>query len=317
VVLSRFGTVAAAVSCGAGAAALYLSVLTGSPGAAILVSLAQLPLFMAGLWLGTGAAAVAGLTGAGIVLTAPHALAAAALFAALYAMPIVLLVRLALLARTGVGGALEWYPPGQLAAWLSGLALGEFGIVLLWLGGPAALQSMLRQALAPALAQLIDTTVAQRELLAIGIATILPGILGASWMILTICTGVLAQGVLARFGANWRPSPPLAVLSLPIWITALFGAAILATLLGGPARFLGINAMIMLSIPFCLAGLAVMHALANRLARPAVPLVTFYVLAGLFGWPLLLMALLGLLDVPLDLRRRFARPQPFGGKIDG
>jgi Predicted membrane protein (DUF2232) len=315
--MGRFGTAAAAVLCGAGGAGLYISVLTGSLGAAILVSLAQLPLFIAGLWLGAGAAAVAGVIGAGIVLTAARDVMAAALFAGLYAIPVVLLVRQALLARTGFAGALEWYPPGQLTAWLTGLALGLIGIALLWIGGPQALQSTLRQDLAPALAQLIDSTVAQREALTDTLAAIVPGILAASWMILVISNGVLAQGVLARFGANWRPSPSLAALSLPIWITALLGAAILATMFGGPARFLGINAMIVLSIAYCLAGLAVVHAVASRLPRPAVPLVTFYVLAGLFGWPLVLVALLGLLDVPLDLRRRLALPQSFGGKIDG
>jgi Predicted membrane protein (DUF2232) len=315
--MSRFGTVAAAVLCGAGGAALYLSVLTGSLGAAILVSLAQLPLFVAGLWLGTGAAAVAGLTAAGIVLTAARDLMGATLFAGLYAMPVVVLVRQALLARTGIGGAFEWYPPGQLMAWLTGLALGAIGIALWWIGGPCALQSALRQDLAPALAQLIDTNADRREMLTDTLATIVPGILAASWMILVISNGVLAQGVLARFGANWRPSPQLATLSLPIWITALLVAAILATMFGGSPRFLGINAMIVLSIPYGLAGLAVVHAVASRLARPAVPLVAFYVLAGLFGWPLVLVALLGLLDVPLGLRRRFALAQSFGGKIDG
>jgi len=42
----------------------------------------------------------------------------------------------------------------------------------------------------------------------------------------------------------------------------------------------------------CLAGLAVLHVLARKLARPVIRLVTFYALAGLFGWPLLLVALL-------------------------
>jgi hypothetical protein len=66
--------------------------------------------------------------------------------------------------------------------------------------------------------------------------------------------------------------------------------------------------MIVLAVPFCLAGLAVLHTLARRFSRPAIPLVTFYVLAGVFGWPLLVVALLGLLDSSLGLRRRFAQP---------
>jgi hypothetical protein len=58
--------------------------------------------------------------------------------------------------------------------------------------------------------------------------------------------------------------------------------------------------------------LAVLHTIARRFARPAIPLVTFYVLAGVFGWPLLLVALLGLLDSSIGLRRRFVQPRTLG-----
>jgi uncharacterized protein YybS (DUF2232 family) len=296
---------------------MYLSVLSGLLGATMLVALAQLPLFIAGLWLGRGAAAVAGLTAAAIVLVVVRDLMAAALFAGLCATPVIILVRQALLARTGAENALEWYPLGRLTAWLAGLALSAFGVALLWLGGPQALQSMLRLRLASALAQLIDTTATQREMLTDAVAAVVPGTLAASWMIMVLANGVLAQRILAHFRANWRPSPQLAELSLPIWITALLGAAILATALGGSTRFLGISAMIVLSVPYSLAGLAVVHVAASRLTRPAVPLVMFYVLAGLFGWPLFLVAILGVLDGPLDLRRRLALPQAFGGQING
>jgi hypothetical protein len=127
-------------------------------------------------------------------------------------------------------------------------------------------------------------------------------------MVMTVTNGCLAQGLLARFGASWRPSPDLAALSLPAWILMLLAAAAAAILIGGTARFLGVNVMTVVAVPFCLAGLAVLHTLARRFPRPTVTLVTFYVLTGVFGWPLLVVALLGLLDSPLGLRRRFARP---------
>lgn len=196
--MSRFGAVAPAALCGAAGAACYLFVLTGSAGAAIFVSLTPLPLFIAGLWLGTAAAAIAGLTATTVLLAAARDIVVAALFASVYAAPAVLLVRQALLARTGDDGALEWYPPGALAAWLTGLALGAFVIVLFWLGGPQAVQSMLRQALVPALAELTDATTARTDILADTFAAIGPGTLAASWMMLMIGNGVLAQSLLVR-----------------------------------------------------------------------------------------------------------------------
>lgn len=314
--MGRLGFVGIAVLCGALSAGPYLAALSGSPGSLILVYLTQLPLFVAGLWLGVGAAALAGLT-ASLILLAASDIMAAALFAGLNAVPVGVLVRQALLARPGSGGAIEWYPPGLLTAWLTGLGLAGIAVALLLLGGPDGIQSVLREVLAPALAHLADESAPDRDDLAAFLGLIMPGVVAASWMVMAVSNGALAQGVLARFGASWRPSADLAALSLPLWIPVLLAIAAMATALGGAARFLGINVMIVLAVPFCLAGLAVLHTLARRFPRPAIPLVTFYVLAGLFGWPLLLVALLGLLDSSLGLRRRIARPQSLGGKIDG
>jgi hypothetical protein len=96
--------------------------MLGTPGGLVLVYMTQLPLFIAGLWLGTGAAALAGLTGV-LVLLAASDLLGAAVFAAVNAVPVLLLVRQALRARAGSDGAVIWYPPGLLTAWLTGLAL--------------------------------------------------------------------------------------------------------------------------------------------------------------------------------------------------
>ena len=67
--------------------------------------------------------------------------------------------------------------------------------------------------------------------------------------------------------------------------------------------------MIVLTVPFCLAGLAVVHAAARRAAKPYPLLVTFYLVAGLFGWPLLIVAIVGAIAAPLGLRRRLVAPQ--------
>jgi hypothetical protein len=303
--VSRAGFAGVSVVCGALAAGPYLLVLTGSTGSMILVYLAQLPLFAAGLWLGTGASASAGFVAALILAGAGNPLAAA-LFTALNVVPVVLLVRQSLLAKTGPGNAVEWYPPGLMTAWLTGLGLVAAVATFVFFGGPQAMQAALREALAPALdRRLGEITPEVDELLAF-VAFILPGIVATSWMVMTASNASLAQGLLARFGASWRPSPDLAALGLPMWIPVLLAFASGATLLGGTARFIGVNVLIVLVVPFCLAGLAVLHTVARRFPRPAVTLVTFYLLAGILGWPLVLIALLGLLDSPLGLRRRFA-----------
>jgi predicted membrane protein DUF2232 len=305
--VGRLGITGTGALLGALGAGLYLAVLTGSPGSLILVFLAQLPLFAAGLWLGVGAAAMASLT-ASAVLLAAGGIVAAALFAGFYAAPVILLVREALLSRRGPEGAIEWYPPGLLSAWLTGLGLSALAVVLLLLGGPSGIETLLRESLAPAIDRWVEATDAGRDALVADLARVFPGVAAASWMVMTASTAMLAQGVLARFGVSWRPSPDLASLTLPTWVPVLFGIAAAAMAVGGTARFLGINVTIVLAIPFCLAGLAVLHTLARRLQRPQIPLVTVYILAGLFGWPLLVIAILGLLDALFGLRRRFVRP---------
>lgn len=310
------GRIGIAALCGLASACLYLSVLVPSPGSMILVAVTQLPLFAAGLWLGV-AAAVSAAAVAFVMLTAAIGLAATGFYAAADALPVLILVRQALLTRARDDGMIEWYAPGLLTAWLTVLALGGAATAILVLGGPDGLEESLRETLAPELARAFGPDWEGLDALARGLALIFPGMTAASWMVMTAFNGGLAQGLLARFGANRRPRADLAALSLPNWIPVLFAAAAAAASFGGAAGFLGINLMILLAVPLILGGLGVLHALARRLARPQIPLLAFYVLAGVFGWPFLVVALLGLLDTPLGLRRRLSQPHSFGGKIDG
>ena len=314
--MGRFGVAGVAALCGVLAACPYLVPLSGTPGSLILVCLSQLPLFIGGLWGGVTAAALAGIT-ASLMLLAASNVMAVIMFAALNVVPVILLVRQALLARTGADGAVEWYPPGLLTAWLTGLGLTAVMVTLLLLGGPDDVQAAAREMLAPALDRLFDERTPGRDELAGLLAMIVPGVVVASWMVMTLTNGSLAQGLLTRFGAGWRPSPALAALQLPAWSLVLLLLAATATAFGGTMRFVGVNVIIILAVPFCLAGLAVLHTIARRFSRPAVPLVGVYVLAGLFGWPLLLVIFLGLLDTSFGLRRRIRQPRSIGGNNDG
>ena len=311
--MGRFGSAAVAIVCGLGAAGFYLTVVLGSMGAFILVYMTQLPLFIAGLWLGTGAAALAGIT-ASLLLFATSDFIAAAIFTALNVLPVLLLVRQALLARRRENGTVAWYPPGLLTAWLAALALVGMGAAFLLLGGPGGLQMALQEVVGHALERLAGQALPQRDEVAATLALVIPGVIAASWMIMAVINGALAQGVLARFGVNWRPSPDLASLGLPHWLSLALAVAGAGVAIGGTARFIGINMAIALSVPFGLAGLAVLHAAARRLPHPTMALVTFYTLAGLFGWPLLAVTVLGLFESWLGLRHRLA---PQGVPIDG
>jgi hypothetical protein len=311
--MGRPASAAIAVACGAVAACLYLGIVLGTSGALILVYMTQLPLFVAGLWFGTGAAAIAGASGT-LVLLLANDLLGAAIFAALNAGPVTLLVRQALLARQREDGSFAWYPPGLLTAWLAGLALAGIAIAMLLLGGPDGLHATLRDMVAGVLNRISSKPVPNRDQVAEGLAMIIPGVIAASWMVTTVINATLAQGLLARFGANWRPSPQMAALALPIWLTVALAVAAGLSMFSGGMRFIGLNMMMALVVAFCLAGLAVLHAAVRRLSQPTMTLVFFYTVATLFGWPFLIVAVLGLLESWLGLRRRLA---PQGTSIDG
>ena len=311
--MSRLLTASIAVACGAAGACLYLAMMLGTPGGLLLVYMTQLPLFIAGLWLGAGAAALAGLAGT-LVLLAASDLMGAALFAAVNAVPVTVLVREALLARPNKDGGVLWYPPGLLVAWLTGFALVGISAAVVFFGGPQGLQAGLHTLMAEVLERLASRPIANREQAAAALGLLIPGLLACSWMAMSVINAALAQGLLVRFGANWRPSPDLASLGLPRWLPVALGIAAAAVVYGGGLGFIGLNTLIALSVPFCLAGLAVLHAASRRLSNPAMALTCFYVMAGVLGWPFLAVALLGFFESWLGLRRRLA---PKGASSNG
>jgi Predicted membrane protein (DUF2232) len=320
------------VGAGFASAILFLTVVI-SPSAIGLVlnMVASLPVFMAGLAFGARGAAIAGLVGMVVVLLGSAMVGtdgswelALSFFAWQCVAPTVL-VRQALLSRKAPDGEIEWFPAGHLLLWLTGLAaLGAVFVTFTYTAGDGGFSGALEReilgqggnALPPGSTPETEATVRQ----ALGLLVrILPGVAAASFMVTMIANAALAQGLLKRSGQALRPSPAYTEVELPpgwggILALGLAMALAIATSQTGTAEVIGLTAAILLATPFLLIGLAVVHTLARRWPARVLLLGTFYFLAVATVWLWLLVAILGLVENWVGLRRRIAASRPSRGE---
>jgi hypothetical protein len=134
----------------------------------------------------------------------------------------------------------------------------------------------------------------------------------AGTLLILIPNATVTQGVLKRTGYSRRPSPAYAALNLPHWLAGALALAFLVAFIPGAIGGFGRNAALFLSTPFFLLGLAVIHTLSRRAAKPGSVLAAFYiglvvlgVLLGLAVPLLALIAVLGVVEQFMSLRRRF------------
>jgi hypothetical protein len=312
---------AAAIASGLVAALLYLSVLTGSLGALILVYLVQLPIFAAGLSLGVKGMLIAGGTATLVTAAAGGALSGALFFFA-EALPPMILISQALRWQADENGAVAWYPPGRLVLWLAGIGAAALIVAALFLiGTPDGFRGTVRGFLASQLGDLLgkpaDAAAGQpprADAVAEALTAFFPAMAVASWLVMTSVNGVLAQGALARFALNQRPAPDIAALTLPRWLAPLLAATLLIALVArGDLGYLAGNLVPVLALPYVFAGLAVLHAVMRRYVGRIFILVPAYV-SLLLGWPILLVAACGMIDQWFGLRQRFAANLPRQGE---
>jgi hypothetical protein len=298
-----------ALGVGAVSALLYLSVLMGTPGALILAYLSMLPIFLVGLGLNALAAGLAALAGA-VITALVGGLLAGAMYAALNAAPAAWICHLALLGRPDAQGDTEWYPLGRLLTWLAGLAAAGFLFAMaLGTGYEGGLQGQLERLLQELLQQFMESRAAPGETppelpsLAAW-AAFIPAVFGLWWILMMAINGALAQGLLVRLGRQRRPTPELATLELPPRLLYALVATLVLAFLPGDAGYAGQTLAALLAMPYFFVGLAVMHMLIRRMPGAPVVFVVFYVFMLIFGWPLILIAGLGLVEQWAGLRRR-------------
>lgn len=285
-----------------------LSVISGSAAANILFFSSQLPLFLVGLSLGLSSAAIACIVAAGTIAVGTN-LPAATLFAALIGVPVLIVIRQSLMSRPGTkAGSVEWYPPGRLLGLLTGYGLAMLAVAsLAILASDGGLESSVRDHLQARQGDVSVAGMALRlELLISFVIIYFPALVVTALLLMAIVNTVLAQTILVHFNRNRRPSPRYGELELPRWLTIGLAVVLAASLLPGQAGLSARNAAIIIGLPFFFVGLAVIHTVAQRFAARKMLLLAVYVILILFGWPVVVVAGLGIVEQWALIRLRLA-----------
>lgn len=308
------------VGAGAAAALLFASVTSGSLLSVLLFYLAPLPIMIAGLGWSHWAALVAAFTGA-VALGVAFGFVFFFAFLAGAGLPAWWLGYLTMLARPGSagnGGAplLEWYPPGRLVVWAAVLAIAIVVVAIPNFGIDAetfrttlrdALSRMLRiETGAPAGA---DNTTNVARMVDFLVVAIPP----AAAVLATITNVVnlwLAARVVKYSGRLTRPWPALAEMEFPRAVAAALAIALALGFFGGMIGIVANVVSAALLMAYAVLGFAVLHAVTLGVnSRPFV-LGGIYASVMIFGWPVLALCILGLVETAIDLRARIAQKRP-------
>ena len=314
--MMQFGLIG--IGAGAAAALLFASVTSGAWLSIPLFYLAPLPIMIAGLGWSHWAALTGALTGA-LALGIAFGPVFFFTFLAGAGLPAWWLAYLAMLARPlGNGTAtLEWYPPGRLVVWaavLAGLvvvvAIPNFGLdgESFRAGLRNALMHILRVELeAPADAPLsVPGLSSTSRLIDFLVAAIPPA--AAVLATITNVLNLWLAGTIVKFsGLLKRPWPPLAAMTFPRTLAAALAIAVVLSFVGG---LVGIVAGVLsasLLMAYGVLGFAVLHAITQGMDARIFLLGGVYAAVLVFGWPVLALCLLGLIETAIDLRARLAR----------
>jgi len=302
-----------AVLLGALSALLYLSVIV-TPGGVIMASFTQAPLFIAGLSLGLPAALMATAVASVSVMTA-GGLLGGIVHTLVNALPVLVLLNRALLSRRAPDGGVEWYPPGLLVAWLSGLAAVTLGVLLTILAmGQGGMAGSVHRQIDLILPMFGPNQESLRPLFEI-VAPILPAIIVAAWMLVTMANGAIAQAITTGMRRGLRPALKIAETELPNWLAIALVIAAGVVLLGhGLIGTIAANATVILLVPFVVLGLAVVHLATRGVRARGFLLGGLYAVTAILTWPLIVIIALGLIEQGFGLKRRIAAAAPGGTK---
>jgi hypothetical protein len=315
-----------ALAAGCASALMFASIVSGALISLLLFYLAPLPLMVAALGWGATGAAIGGLLagiGLGGIFGLPYGIA----FIATVALPACWLGHLALLGRevaapiaSGNGAAplthnMEWYPVGRIIVWIAGFAALTTMAALLTLGTDgAAISAGLRNGLLRVMGARGGATSADIDRLVDALAASAPAAAAIVAMTTLTLNLWLAAKIAATSGRLNRPWPDLKNAALPPMTLAVLSLAIVFCFVGGLLTMLGQTVSAALTMAYALVGFAALHTLTLTVRHRSFVLSSTYALVLVFGWPVLVLVLLGIADAVLGLRLRYfqrrAMPPP-------
>ncbi|MBA3814133.1 MAG: DUF2232 domain-containing protein [Alphaproteobacteria bacterium] len=259
----------------------------------------SLPLFLLGLGIGLRSLISAGILATGCIFLFQGPL----LFFLFSFVGPAFFVHRALITRKNSSGKISWYPPSFL---LRDTTLFAGIIMTLSLGAYIYLtQGENLSTFSTSIVSLLDPQghIPGAETLLMQIFPFLPGIFTFSWILVMLFNASIAQVFLTLIKANLRPTPSFEAVEMPKSFLITLALSLLLSIVGvGTLELLGKNAALILTLPFFLSGLGIVHFLLHKTAFAKTRLVFFYCSLLLFYcslllflWPALLVIFLGML----------------------
>ncbi len=306
------------VGAGFAAALLFISPLGGTLLALPLFILSALPVAIAGVAWSSLASAIAA-AGAAATIAIAISVPSGVIYLALFGAPMAWACRLATLSRTDEQtGVTEWYPIGRIL--LHGAAATAVGLVIVgFIIGydPGAFTAEITAALVDWLAQSPSAdgspppTAADLEPFVRFNVVAMPFTTAALLVIILVFNLWLAARIAEASGRLARPRDRLWTAMLPNEALAVLAVAVLVAFVPGAVGYAASAVAGAFGGALALIGLAVLHGVTVGNSVRILILVAVYVLLVFFGGlPLVLLAVLGIVETFLHLRARRYRGAP-------
>jgi hypothetical protein len=304
------------LGAGAASALLFASIASGSPLSFVLANFAQLPIMLAAIgWTHFAGLTAALIASVGLAIATAGSVALAFLLG--IGLPAWWIGYLALLARPGASNAdVEWYPIGRIVVWTAIAAAIVVLVTMLRYGFDATqIQAGLRRELeralrflagAPANSPLQFPGVRDPERMLDVLVFIVPPLKATALTATSLLNLWLAALIVRISGRLKRPWPQIAQMTFPPFAATVLAIAVAGTFL---PDLIGLASGVFtasLLLAYALLGFAVVHTLTVGYTGRRFMLTGLYFTVGLFGWPIVLMSLLGLLETVAALRARSA-----------